>query len=107
MARPRPRPTTTARGLGHRHRQRRETMLRQHVEGSLCELCGEPMFRAQGLQADHEVPRAIAGPRALASRLVHSWCNARAGGILGAERNGRSHSGRSEADRSGLAMPWP
>jgi hypothetical protein len=105
MAKPRP-GGTTAKGLGHRHRQRRELLLRRHVDGSPCELCGQPMFRAQGLQADHSRPRALHGPRELADRLTHSWCNESAGGRLGAQLNGK-RSGRSEPDRSGLAMPWP
>jgi hypothetical protein len=103
-----PRGATHLKGLGQRHRQQRERLLRLHVEGSPCQLCGEPMLKSsQRLQADHSIPRAIAGPHGLADRLVHAACNARAGAILGNQLNGRSHSGLSEPNRTNLAMPWP
>lgn len=80
---PSPRPgqrnyrTTTQRGLGAAHRQDRERLLQQHVEGTTCWWCGEPMFTAQGLGADHEQPRSLGGTRA--NRLLHSWCNSERG----------------------------
>jgi len=60
------------------------------------------MWRAQGLQADHSRPRAIAGPHRLADRLVHGWCNSSAGASLGNAI--RAHS---KPDTTGLSMPWP
>jgi hypothetical protein len=82
-----------------------------HVDGEPCGICKRPMFKAtQRLHADHwPVPRAIAGPRALASRLVHSWCNESEGGRLAAalNGNGNSSSRRSKPDRTNLAMRWP
>jgi hypothetical protein len=102
-----PRQTTKAKGLGHPHRMQRERLLRAHVEGSECELCGRPMYRAQGLQADHVIPRVIAGPRALATRLVHASCNARAGAVLGNQlrQDDEPFGERGEPER--LAFPWP
>nr|WP_241737285.1 hypothetical protein [Dietzia sp. CQ4] len=44
-----------------------------HKDGTPCWWCGEPMFRSQALDADHEEARANGGKRA--SRLLHSPCN--------------------------------
>jgi hypothetical protein len=98
------RPSSTAKGLGHRHRLQRERLLRAHIDGTPCDLCGEPMLRQQQLQADHSTPRAIAGVHHLADRLVHASCNASAGARLGnAMRANESH----DADRERLAFAWP
>jgi hypothetical protein len=80
-----------------------------HVDGSLCGICQRPMFKAtQRLHADHwPVPRAIAGPRALASRLVHGACNESEGSKLALVLSGKSLSEQSKPDRSNLAMRWP
>jgi hypothetical protein len=100
--------STHLKGLGNRHRLQRERLMRALPDGSPCPICQLPMWKGtQRLHADHEVPRAIAGPHALATRIVHGHCNESAGGRLAAELNGRSHSGLSELDRSNLAMPWP
>jgi hypothetical protein len=71
------RQTTTERGLGYAHRQRRAALLRVHIDGTLCWWCGLPMYRRQGLAADHSQPRARGG--AQADRLLHSLCNAARG----------------------------
>lgn len=101
---------THGKGLGWRHQQQRAMLLRQHTEGSRCELCTEPMFAAQGLQADHSVPRAIA-PHGLADRLVHQHCNSRAGALLGHELNGHAINGqpveREVVDLGRRLMAWP
>lgn len=65
--------TTTQRGLGYGHKQNKLRLLRAHVDGTPCWWCGEPMFKEQGLQPDHEIPRSQGG--VLANRLLHSWCN--------------------------------
>lgn len=69
--------TTTQRNLGHRHKQQAAHLKRNHIEGTPCWWCDEPMFLAQGLQADHSVPRSQGGQ--LADRLLHGWCNAERG----------------------------
>lgn len=109
-----PRGKTTTSGLGHRHRLQRERLLRMLVDGSPCELCGRPRYRdaarnhdGQPLHADHPVPRAIAGPSQLATRLCHGSCNTASGGRLRAALAGQQVSDDSEPDRSGLAMQWP
>jgi hypothetical protein len=107
-----PRGLTHRKGLGNRHRLWREGALRALVDGSSCELCDLPRFRdpamnhdQMALEADHVVPRAIAGPRALPSRLVHASCNRRAGAILGnALRRERGDDGEP---RGRLAFAWP
>jgi hypothetical protein len=68
---------TTDRGLGWQHQKQRARLVARHVEGSLCWWCGEPMYRSQGLAADHSVARAKGG--ALADRLLHGPCNAQRG----------------------------
>ncbi len=65
--------TTTARGLGHEHQKRRAKLLRSHIDGTPCAWCGEPMYLAQDLDADHSVPRALGGTHA--DRLLHAACN--------------------------------
>lgn len=65
--------TTTERGLGWRHQQQRERLLRMHRDGAPCWWCGEPMYRSQKLDADHEQARVHGGK--LADRLLHSSCN--------------------------------
>lgn len=70
---------TTEIGLGYSHQQDRARAIRAMPDGTLCELCGRPMFkRTQKLQYDHVIPRALGGkdgPR----RVVHAICNLRAG----------------------------
>ena len=65
--------STTARGLGWEHQKQRERLLAAHRDGTPCWWCGEPMYRSQPLDADHEEARAHGGTRA--SRLLHSRCN--------------------------------
>lgn len=66
-------PTTTERGLGWEHQKQRRRLLTRHTDGTPCEHCRQPMYRAQALQADHETPRSLGGKRA--DRLLHAWCN--------------------------------
>lgn len=65
--------TTTQRGLGWAHQKQREHLLRVHVDGSPCWWCGEPMYKAQSLAADHSHARAHGGTKA--DRLLHELCN--------------------------------
>lgn len=85
--------TTTQRGLGWDHQKRRASLLRKHIDGTLCRcqpdcgpacLCvgteGLPMWRdparnADGmpLEADHTLPRSLGGTRA--DRLLLATCN--------------------------------
>lgn len=87
--------------------------MRAHVDGSPCELCGRGMWRDKtlnfdgiSLHADHEIPRAVAGPMALASRLVHGSCNSRSGGLLGAALHGKGIR-EPDDERTRLAFAWP
>jgi hypothetical protein len=96
---------THLKGLGARHKAQRARLLREFTDGQICGICGEPMFRSQGLDADHSRPRAVYGPHATsADRLTHSACNRAEGGRLG---NALRSVGYSEPDLTGLVMPWP
>lgn len=117
MARKPAKGQTTLSGLGHRHKMQRERLLRLHVDGSPCpgDGCGRPIYRdkarnpgGMSLHADHwPIPRALAGPGVLASRLVCGPCNLAAGGRLRAELAAERLSEYSEPDRTGLVFPWP
>lgn len=100
--------TTTQRGLGYRHRTQREHLLSHHIDGTPCWWCNEPMFKSQGLSADHSQPRSAGGT--LADRLLHSWCNSERGDgtrdHLRPALTGRraKHNG---ADLGHRVMAWP
>lgn len=72
--------TNKERGLGWEHQQQRARLLGAHVEGTLCDLCGRPMYVAQGLDADHSLARSRGGT--VADRLLHASCNRSAGAAL-------------------------
>lgn len=102
-------------GLGRKHQLARERLLRAHVDGSPCPECQRPLCRDAWRNHDgrpphadhHPVPRALAGPGVMPSRLTCAECNLRAGGqlraVLAAERLGE----HNEPDRSGLVFDWP
>ncbi|PQM45676.1 hypothetical protein C1Y40_04120 [Mycobacterium talmoniae] len=69
--------STVQRGLGYRHKQQVAALKRQHIEGTPCWWCGEPMYLAQGLAGDHSIPRAVGGT--VADRLLHGPCNSERG----------------------------
>ncbi len=103
--------TTTARGLGWRHQQQAAALKRRHVDGTPCWWCGEPMYLAQGLHADHSIPRSQGG--SIADRLVHGSCNLERGdgrndhrrpALTGQPVNDRK---RLPVDLGKLVMPWP
>jgi hypothetical protein len=110
-----PKGLTHTKGLGNRHRLQRERLLRMHVDGQPCPICQAPMHRdaarnrdGMALHADHwPVPRAIAGPQSLASRLVCGSCNCAAGGRLRAALAGQQVSDDSDRDLTVLAFAWP
>ena len=85
---------TTQIGLGAEHQQARARALAAMAEGTPCEMCGQPMFRAQKLHYDHVIPRALGGkngPR----RIVHALCNLRAGQRLGTAARRRNRRARA------------
>ncbi|MCZ0732316.1 hypothetical protein [Mycolicibacterium iranicum] len=109
------RASTTARGLGWAHRQRVERLRANHIDGTPCWWCGEPLFRDKTrnwdgipLHGDHSVPRSQGGRAA--DRLLHHTCNSRRG-------DGRRDHLRpaleadddtsSPEDLGDLAMGWP
>lgn len=77
---PGPRPPkagTTSRGLGWQHQQQRARLLGRHRDGDICWWCGQPMYRAEDLAADHSESRASGGRTA--DRLLHALCNSQRG----------------------------
>jgi hypothetical protein len=100
--------TTTQRGLGHPHKQRSLYLRGKHVEGTLCWWCGEPMYLAQGLHADHSVSRAVGGK--MADRLLHGPCNEQRGdGHRDADRPAITgvKMGKTLVDVGLRTMRWP
>lgn len=79
--------TTTQQGLGWAHQKRRRVLLALHDEGELCGECWEPMYKSQGLDADHSIERCRGG--LFADRLLHASCNrGRHGRAIRAVRKG-------------------
>jgi 5-methylcytosine-specific restriction endonuclease McrA len=74
--------TTAERGLGTPHINDKKRLLAQHREGDPCWRCGQPMYKAQGLERDHIVDRARGGAEGPAV-LAHMACNRSAGARLG------------------------
>jgi hypothetical protein len=77
MGIPQARLTTTQKGLGWAHQKVRAALLRDLIEGTPCEWCGEPMYTNQQLEADHSLARSHGGTRA--DRLLHKTCNRKRG----------------------------
>lgn len=80
-----------AKGMGSAHRTQRQHLLRAHVDGTPCELCGRPMYRDEHrnhdglpLHADHVHKRMDGGTKA--TRLLHGSCNSRDGALAMQER---------------------
>lgn len=80
-----------AAGMGSAHRTQRQHLLRAHVDGTPCELCGRPMYRDDHrnhdglpLHADHVRKRMDGGTKA--TRLLHGSCNSRDGALAMQER---------------------
>ncbi|AZV00787.1 HNH endonuclease [Gordonia phage Kiko] len=108
--------STTERGLGWQHQKQVAALKAQHVDGTPCWWCGQPMFLnsennwdKQGLAGDHSVPRASGGT--VADRLLHATCNKERGDgardHLRPALTGKS-VGESLADTLGRRlMPWP
>ena len=87
------RKTQTQMGLGWKHQQQRARLMSQHVDGSPCWWCDQPMYKdrernwdynpeANGLTsgclaADHSLARAHGGKKA--DRLLHGLCNKQRG----------------------------
>ncbi|WP_239010511.1 MULTISPECIES: hypothetical protein [Rhodococcus] len=110
--------TTTERGLGWKHRQQRDRLLRNHVDGSPCWWCNQPLHRdptrnwdGRSLHADHSIARSRGGT--IADRLIHDTCNKSRGD------GSRDHlrpaitgidpaSAKSIDDQLGIRLlPWP
>jgi hypothetical protein len=108
-----PRRTTTQRGLGHPHKVRALQLKQRHVEGTECWWCGEPMYLAQGLHADHSHARGAGGLGTLPDRLLHGRCNEQRGdGRNDHQRPAltgqpMATKGTMMADLGIRAMPWP
>jgi hypothetical protein len=67
------------------------------------------MYLAQGLSADHSVPRSVGGTTA--DRLLHSWCNSERGDgsrdhLRPALTGKRSTRDGVDLGRRVMAWPW-
>ena len=77
--------TTTQRGYGYKqHQKTRKNLLFNLVDGTECEYCGKPMFRAPdknfdgaALEADHVDRDKTQPPK----RLIHRKCNRTLNGL--------------------------
>lgn len=83
---PRKHLTTPQRGYGRHHQRTRTTALRNLTPGTPCPLCGQPMYREQNLDLDHETPIALGGNPHGPRRLTHARCNRQAGARIGQQR---------------------
>lgn len=118
---PRKRPSPAARGYNHVHTARANTLRRNHIDGTPCWWCGEPMYRDRTRNPDYD-PDAVRsdgnpdttsgvlhadhveGPHA--TRLLHGKCNsARGDGSRDHERP--SLQTTHHAELGDLAMGWP
>jgi hypothetical protein len=102
--------TTVQRGLGGPHQARVRQLLEKHTDGDPCEWCTEPMYKAQGLQGDHRLPRSRGGQ--LPDRLLHGWCNSQrrdAPELTKAEwlANKGQHGNTDHADLGVRVLAWP
>ena len=75
------------------------------VDGTPCPMCGRPMRVWQSLDLDHTIP-VVYGGGSGRTRLTHSYCNRRAGALIGnrspkRNRNG-SRIGRQSLNRSAI-----
>lgn len=70
--------TTTQRGYGYNHQTRRDQLLYNHVDGTPCDICGQPMYRDKERNPDHatlEADHREGDKTQLAYRLLHRRCN--------------------------------
>lgn len=100
---------TTERGYGYDHQKARENLIFSHVDGTLCDWCGQPMyvepaknFDGEPLHADHtKASEKAAGGQA--DRLLHGLCNKRKG--RSDEEHGPGWYALHEVDDADL--DWP
>ena len=77
--------STTAKGLGWAHQKQVKRLKAQHIEGTPCPICHEPMYLSQGLTGEHSKPRSLGGH--LADCLAHAPCNySRGNGTRGSSK---------------------
>lgn len=84
MSTPDRKPTTTELGLGWRHQQQLASLKANHLDGTPCWWCGQPMFLdadrnpdRKTLSGDHSRSRAQGGTET--DRLLHADCNSARG----------------------------
>jgi len=79
----------------YEHQKARRDALALFVDGTRCPFCRKPMRVWQSLDLDHRTP-VVHGGSAGPTRLAHSYCNRKAGGLIGNRsakrrvRNGRA-----------------
>ncbi|MCF8713011.1 AAA family ATPase, partial [Corynebacterium sp. MC-09] len=66
--------SSTQRGYGYNHQTRRDQLLYNHVDGTPCDICGQPMYRDKERNPDHatlEADHREGDKTHLAYRLLH------------------------------------
>ena len=68
----------TDRGYDRKHQIQRERLKYNHVDGTPCDICGQPMYRDKERNPDHatlEADHREGDKTQLAYRLLHRHCN--------------------------------
>lgn len=86
--------TTAQRGYDAAHQRTRQRLLRQHVDGTPCARCHQPMYKTQALDAGHTIALADGGTKA--DRLEHASCNRQAGALERTPARDKSRAERAE-----------
>ena len=103
--------TTAQRGLGNPHKVAAKALIAKHIDGAPCGWCGEPMFKIQGLHADHSIPRSLGGK--LPDRLLHGPCNEERRGVPYLSRaewvasKRHRNTGQDASDLGKRVLRWP
>jgi hypothetical protein len=105
--------STTRSGLGWTHQQQVQRLHRNHIDGTACWWCGQPMFRDKtknwdglALHGDHTVARSQGGT--VADRLLHATCNVhRRDGSSDDTRPALGVNATSQHPLGDLVMGWP
>lgn len=124
MTTPKPKLTTKQKGLGERHEKARESLLRNHKDGTKCSWCGRPMYRdvkrnwdydpekpkSGKLHAHHsKISRAECLRRGIAipppDELLHATCNIQLGD--GGNKHLAAATKASDSGLGTLTMDWP
>ena len=89
---------------GYAHQVARSEAMALFVDGTPCPICRRPMRVWQSLDLDHATP-VVKGGMHGPTRLTHSHCNRKQGGLIGnrsAKRKGGTRIRRVVTNRSAI-----